>query len=156
MGIAQSFDTTDFHVEALTNQVPCDAGKGLVVAIYWALKKIRFAWSFRACSRISAPRTTSGGRLVFHIFGILVEFERNLIQERTRAALAVTRARERKGGRSEALDEKKTQLLYQLNDERKHILKEICDILDISRSSLYVYLHRREETMGGFQKVEQP
>lgn len=42
MGIAQLFDTTDFHVEAidlLTNRVPCDAGMGLVVAIYSALKK---------------------------------------------------------------------------------------------------------------------
>lgn len=42
MGIGQSFDTTDFHVEAidlLTNRVPCDAGIGLVVAIYSALKK---------------------------------------------------------------------------------------------------------------------
>lgn len=42
MGIAQSFDSTDFHVEAidlLTNRVPCDAGIGLVVAIYSALKK---------------------------------------------------------------------------------------------------------------------
>src|ERR1051325_2987834 len=42
MGIAQNFDSTDFHVEAidlLTNRVPCDAGMGLVVAIYSALKK---------------------------------------------------------------------------------------------------------------------
>lgn len=42
MGIAQTFDSTDFHVEAidlLTNRVPCDAGMGLVVAIYSALKK---------------------------------------------------------------------------------------------------------------------
>jgi ATP-dependent Lon protease len=42
MGIAQSFDSTDFHVEAidlLTNRVSCDAGMGLVVAIYSALKK---------------------------------------------------------------------------------------------------------------------
>jgi ATP-dependent Lon protease len=42
MGIAQIFDSTDFHVEAidlLTNRVPCDAGMGLVVAIYSALKK---------------------------------------------------------------------------------------------------------------------
>jgi ATP-dependent Lon protease len=42
MGIAQSFDSTDFHVEAidlLTNRVPCDAGLGLVVAVYSAVKK---------------------------------------------------------------------------------------------------------------------
>ncbi len=42
MGIAQAFDTTDFHVEAidlLINRIPCDAGIGLVVAIYSAIKK---------------------------------------------------------------------------------------------------------------------
>lgn len=42
MGIAQAFDTKDFHVEAidlLTNQTPCDAGIALVVAIYSSLKK---------------------------------------------------------------------------------------------------------------------
>lgn len=42
LGIAQAFDTTDFHVEAidlLTNRTPCEAGVGLVVAIYSALKK---------------------------------------------------------------------------------------------------------------------
>jgi predicted transcriptional regulator YheO len=61
----------------------------------------------------------------------------------------------RKRDRSEALDEKKTQLLYQLYDELMHTVKEICDILDISRSTLFAYLHRREETMVGFQKVEQ-
>ena len=47
----------------------------------------------------SIDTTTSGGRLVFHIFGALAEFERNLIQERTRAGLAAARARGRKGGR---------------------------------------------------------
>ena len=42
MGIAQGFDTTDFHVEAidlLTNRVSCDAGVALVIAIHSALKK---------------------------------------------------------------------------------------------------------------------
>ena len=93
----------------------------------------------------SIDTTTSGGRLVFHIFGALAEFERNLIRERTRAGLAAARARGRKGGRPRALDEKKTQLLYQLYDERKRTVEEICDILGISRSTLYAYLNRREE-----------
>ena len=103
----------------------------------------------------SIDTTTSGGRLVFHIFGALAEFERNLIQERTRAGLAAARARGRKGGRPKALDEKKTQLLYQLYNERNHTVKEICNILDISRSTLYAYLQRQEEAKGSFKKVEQ-
>ena len=45
------------------------------------------------------------------------------------------------------MDERKMQLLYQLYDERKHTVKEICHhILDISRSTLYTYLQRRVET----------
>ena len=102
----------------------------------------------------SINTTTSGGRLVFHIFGALAEFERNLIQERTRAGLAAARARGRRGGRPKAMDEKKTQLLYQLYNERKQTVKEICNILDISRSTLYAYLQRREAAKGSFKIVE--
>ncbi len=91
---------------------------------------------------------------MFHIFGALAEFERNLIRERTRAGLAAARARGRKGGRPRALDEKKTQLLYQLYDERKRTVKEICDILEISRSTCYAYLQRREGKDGGEKKAQ--
>lgn len=99
----------------------------------------------------SIDTTTSGGRLVFHIFGALAEFERNLIQERTRAGLAAARARGRKGGRPRTLDEKKTQVLYQLYDEGHRTVQEICDILDISRSTLYAYLQRRKQANGNFK-----
>jgi DNA invertase Pin-like site-specific DNA recombinase len=43
--------------------------------------------------------TTSGGKLIFHIFGALAEFERDIIRERTQAGLAAARARGRQGGR---------------------------------------------------------
>jgi DNA invertase Pin-like site-specific DNA recombinase len=52
----------------------------------------------------SIDTTTSRGRLIFHVFGALAEFERNLIRERTRAGLEAARARGRKGGRPRALD----------------------------------------------------
>jgi DNA invertase Pin-like site-specific DNA recombinase len=55
--------------------------------------------------------------LVFHIFGALAEFERNLIRERTKAGIAAARARGKKGGRRRALDEKRAQRLYQLYDD---------------------------------------
>ena len=51
----------------------------------------------------SLDTTNAGGRLVFHIFGALAEFERNLIRERTIAGLAAARARGRRGGRREKL-----------------------------------------------------
>lgn len=50
--------------------------------------------------------TAAGGKLIFHIFGALAEFERSLIQERTRAALRAARARGRKGGRPKAMSDK--------------------------------------------------
>jgi DNA invertase Pin-like site-specific DNA recombinase len=87
--------------------------------------------------------STSGGKLVFHIFGALAEFERNLIRERTQAGLKAARARGRVGGRPKALDEKKQTLLYQLYDQRQHTIKELCDILGISKSTLYNYLDKR-------------
>jgi DNA invertase Pin-like site-specific DNA recombinase len=46
--------------------------------------------------------TTSSGKLIFHVFGALAEFERDLIRERTQAGLAAARARGRHGGRPRA------------------------------------------------------
>ena len=91
----------------------------------------------------SIDTTTSGGRLIFQIFGALAEFERNLIRERTQAGLKAARVRGRKGGRPKALDAKKTELAYQLYDEKKHTIKEICQMLGISKPSLYAYLEQR-------------
>lgn len=51
--------------------------------------------------------TTPGGKLIFHVFGALAEFERDLIRERTQAGLAAARARGKRGGRPALLDEKK-------------------------------------------------
>jgi DNA invertase Pin-like site-specific DNA recombinase len=51
--------------------------------------------------------STSGGKLIFHVFGALAEFERDIIRERTLAGLAAARARGRKGGRPRNLDDKK-------------------------------------------------
>lgn len=92
----------------------------------------------------SINTTTSGGKLIFHIFGALAEFERNLIQERTKAGLAAARARGRKGGRPKVLNQKKTALLYRLYDGRQLAVKDICEMLSISKSTLYSYIHNRE------------
>jgi DNA invertase Pin-like site-specific DNA recombinase len=51
--------------------------------------------------------TTGGGKLIFHAFGALAEFERDIIRERTLAGLAAARARGRKGGRPRHLDDKR-------------------------------------------------
>jgi DNA invertase Pin-like site-specific DNA recombinase len=58
----------------------------------------------------SIDTTTSGGKLIFHIFGALAEFEREIIRERTNAGLSAARARGRKGGRPKALSKGKTEM----------------------------------------------
>lgn len=92
----------------------------------------------------SIDTTSSGGKLIFHVFGALAEFERSLIQERTQAGLAAARARGRHGGRPRKLTKAKTQLLYRLYDEREHTVAEICKMIGISKPTLYTYLSRRD------------
>ena len=91
----------------------------------------------------SIDTATSGGRLVFHLFGALAEFERNLIRERTLAGLQAARARGRKGGRPKALDTKQVALLYLLYDDKNHSIQELCQLFSISKSTLYLYLSQR-------------
>jgi DNA invertase Pin-like site-specific DNA recombinase len=85
--------------------------------------------------------TTPGGKLVFHIFGALAEFERNLIRERTQAGLQAARARGRKGGRPKALDGKQRALAVDLYRQGKHTVDEICRTVGITRPTLYAYIH---------------
>jgi DNA invertase Pin-like site-specific DNA recombinase len=84
--------------------------------------------------------TTSGGKLIFHIFGALAEFERNLIRERTNAGLQAARARGRKGGRPKSLTGKKTAMAQALYNDKNNTVDEICKTLNISRATLYRYI----------------
>jgi len=70
----------------------------------------------------------------------LAEFERNLIRERTSAGLAAARARGRKGGRPKALNQKERERAVRLYNERQNTVKEICQIMKISKTTLYSYL----------------
>jgi DNA invertase Pin-like site-specific DNA recombinase len=80
--------------------------------------------------------TTNGGKLIFHIFGALAEFERNLIRERTQAGLTAARARGKKGGRPKALIGKQLSIAQDLY-EKRHPIAEICRTLKISKATLY-------------------
>src|SRR6184192_1302782 len=83
--------------------------------------------------------TTSGGRLVFHIFGALAEFERDIIRERTNAGLIAARARGRKGGRPKSLTGKKVAMAQELYHNKQNSINDICKSLNISRATLYRY-----------------
>ena len=84
--------------------------------------------------------SSSTGKLVFHLFGALAEFERNLIRERTRAGLRAARARGRQGGRPKALDRDKRDLAVKLYDEKQHTVGQICEMMRISKPTLYKYV----------------
>src|ERR671915_838114 len=79
--------------------------------------------------------TTSGGKLIFHIFGALAEFERNLTRERTQAGLTAARARGRSGGRPKALAGKQLSIAQDLY-EKRHSIAEVLQTLKISRPTL--------------------
>ncbi len=81
--------------------------------------------------------TTNGGKLIFHIFGSLAEFERNLIRERTMAGLKSARARGRKGGRKPKLSAEQVAMAKKLMADRNNNPNEIAEMLGISRSTLY-------------------
>jgi DNA invertase Pin-like site-specific DNA recombinase len=74
--------------------------------------------------------TTPGGKLVFHVFAALAEFERDLIRERTSAGLAAARARGRRGGRPSVLSGHRLQ---------------VAETLGVSRASIYRHLDMTRE-----------
>lgn len=88
----------------------------------------------------SIDTTTVTGKLVFHIFASLAEFERNLIRERTQAGLAAARARGRLGGRPKSLDLKEQKVAVDLYNKKEMMVKEICTMMGISKPTLYKYI----------------
>ena len=90
--------------------------------------------------------TTSGGKLIFHIFGALAEFERDIITERTNAGLTAARARGRKGSRprSSLSDDRKLQMARQMYEKKTIPVKDICKALGIPRSTFYKYVRKQE------------
>lgn len=90
----------------------------------------------------SIDTTTTGGKLIFHIFASLAEFERALIQERTNAGLAAARARGRVGGRPKKMtDPKQVALAKRLHADKETDIKTICQTLGISKATLYRILN---------------
>lgn len=89
----------------------------------------------------SIDTTTSGGKLIFHLFGALAEFERNLIQERTQAGLQAARARGRKGGRRQKLTPQQIEIGRTLAADPTRSVTSICEHLNISRPTFYRYIN---------------
>ncbi|MGO4599468.1 recombinase family protein [Terrabacter sp. 2RAF25] len=81
--------------------------------------------------------STPGGRLVFHLFGALAEFERDLIRERTTAGLRAARARGRKGGRPTVWTPEKLKAARDMYESREHDVGTIARVVGVSRASVY-------------------
>lgn len=94
---------------------------------------------------------SAGGRLVFHVFASLAEFERDLIRERTHAGLAAARARGRVGGRPSVMTPSKTKvakaMLAERDDEGReaNTVQAVAETLGVSRASVYRALARERQ-----------
>ena len=94
--------------------------------------------SFRSLTE-AIDTTTPGGRLVFHIFGALAQFERDLIRERTRAGLEAAAARGRKGGRKPVVTAERLRRVQKLVDEGLTV-REAAARVKVGKTALYAAL----------------
>jgi DNA invertase Pin-like site-specific DNA recombinase len=101
--------------------------------------------------------TTSSGKLIFHIFAALAEFERDVIRARTQAGLQAARARGRRGGRPRLLaGAKKLAMVQAMYDDKSNTVEEICQALHISRATLYRYLKANRAATDTIAQSEPP
>jgi len=87
--------------------------------------------------RESIDTTTAGGRLVFHLFGALAQFEREIIRDRKVAGLTAARARGRVGGRPSKLTAEQVRQARRMYDARELTVEQIGKVLGVSRTSIY-------------------
>lgn len=85
--------------------------------------------------------SSAAGKLTFHLFAALAEFERNLIRERTRAGLAAARARGRSGGRPKTLTPKHVREIQQLLGNPQITVKDVATRYNVGTATIYRYLN---------------
>jgi len=95
----------------------------------------------------SIDTTTSGGKLIFHIFAALAQFERSIIRERTTAGLVAARERGRFGGRPPALKEADLAAARTLLADPDVTAREVARRLGVSLSTLYRHLPAARATI---------
>ena len=101
--------------------------------------------TFRSLTE-SIDTSTPGGKLTFHLFGALAEFERDLIRERTMAGLTAARARGRSGGRPTVWTPAKLQVARSMYAGGEHDVATIARVVGVSRASVYRALTTGEAT----------
>lgn len=83
---------------------------------------------------------SASGKLIFHVFAALAEFERNVIRERTHAGLEAARARGRKGGRKPALNAKQVREIKALLRDPDVSVADVAKRYEVSRTTIYKYV----------------
>jgi len=102
----------------------------------------------------SIDTTTPGGRLVFHVFSALAQFELELVRERTMAGLAAARARGRTGGRPSVMTPSKLKQATRMVSDGLP-LNEIAQVLGMSRSTLYRHIEGLGTSTAGSGGLQQ-
>jgi DNA invertase Pin-like site-specific DNA recombinase len=151
MGPGCKSDANRTHVDrtrpSSSAQTPCSEGQshtlepsnfGLVDTVTGLAER---EIGFRSLQE-QVDTTTPGGKLVFHVFAALAEFERDLIRERTSAGLAAARARGRRGGRPSVMTPHKLQVAQELFASGRYTVAAIAQTLGVSRASVYRHLTR--------------
>ncbi len=100
--------------------------------------------SFRSVTE-SIDTTTPGGRLVFHIFGALGQFERDLIRERTRAGLDAAAVRGRQGGRKPVMTDEKLRRAQTLLAQGLTV-REAAARVKVGKTALYATIARHDSS----------
>lgn len=98
--------------------------------------------------------SSAAGKLVFHVFAALAEFERNLIRERTRAGLVAARARGRSGGRRPKLTPQQIKEIKRLMTDPTIPVSQIAERYNVSRTTIYKVAPRREPEVVEAQPVK--
>jgi DNA invertase Pin-like site-specific DNA recombinase len=84
------------------------------------------------------------GQIMFSLFSMLAEFERNRSLERTRAGMEAARLRGRLGGRRYKHNFKEREFIRDIHKSKKYTIKEICQIYKISQGTVYNYLDEKK------------
>ena len=96
---------------------------------------------FKSIQDGAIDTTAASGELMFNIFSALAQFERRLIQERTKAGLQAARERGKKGGRpAKSIADPKVKMAKQMHQNKSMNIKDICSSLEISRATFYRYI----------------
>jgi DNA invertase Pin-like site-specific DNA recombinase len=116
-------------------------GRSMVHLVTVIAELLQRQVGFRSLCDGAIDTTTASGELVFHIVSALAQFERRLIQERTRAGLAAARARGQHGGRRPLQPEDpRVRMAYTMSADQRLTVPDICHTLRISPATFYRYV----------------